>query len=393
MSNALVSIIVNNYNYERFLTEAIDSALNQTYCNTEVIVVDDGSTDGSLEIIASYGHQIIPLLKGNGGQNSALNAGFSLSRGDVVLFLDSDDVLCPTAVTAAIDAFSDPDVVKVHWPWLEWDESSRATGKVWWKSLPDGDMSDLVLRDGPEGVAGYLPSGNAYPRKFLQSVFPLPDVRRSAGCGSSKGETRWAARPGPDLYLATLAAIHGRMKQVEEPQACYRMHGHNGYQSLKFEERLRFDLALFDYTSKAAAEHCHNLGIPVNRDRWKANSWAHRVQRAARDIVSLVPFGGSFILVDQDEWKTDPSMSGRKRIPFLERNGQYWGNPRDDENAIEELERLREAGAQFIVFAWSTFWWLEYYAGLRQCLRTRFPCVLENDSLVMFDLRREGVPE
>ena len=86
-------------------------------------------------------------------------------------------------------------------------------------------------------------------------------------------------------------------------------------------------------------------------------------------------------------------MSGRKRIPFLERNGQYWGNPRDDENAIEELERLREAGAQFIVFAWSTFWWLEYYAGLRQCLRTRFPCVLENDSLVMFDLRREGVPE
>ena len=76
MSNALVSIIVNNYNYQRFLTEAIDSALKQTYCNTEVIVVDDGSTDGSLEIIASYGRRIIPLLKGNGGQNSALNAGF-----------------------------------------------------------------------------------------------------------------------------------------------------------------------------------------------------------------------------------------------------------------------------------------------------------------------------
>ena len=393
MSNALVSIIVNNYNYERFLTEAIDSALNQTYYNTEVIVVDDGSTDGSLEIIASYGHQIIPLLKENGGQNSALNAGFSLSRGDVVLFLDSDDVLCPTAVTAAIDAFSDPDVVKVHWPWLEWDESSRATGKVWWKSLPDGDMSDLVLRDGPEGVAGYLPSGNAYPRKFLQSVFPLPDVRRSEGCGSPNGETHWAARPGPDLYLATLAALHGRMKQVEEPQACYRMHGHNGYQSLKFEERLRFDLALFDYASKAAAEHCHKLGIPVNRDLWRANSWAHRVQRAARDIVSLVPFGGSFILVDGDEWKADPSMSGRKRMPFLERDGKYWGNPRDDENAIEELERLREAGAQFIVFAWSTFWWFDYYVGLRQYLRTRFLCVLENDSIVMFDLRREGVPE
>jgi glycosyltransferase involved in cell wall biosynthesis len=393
MSNDLASIIVNNYNYGRFLREAIDSALNQTYRNTEVIVVDDGSTDGSLEIIASYGHRIIPLLKGNGGQNSALNAGFSLSRGDVILFLDSDDVLFPTAVRAAVDAFSEPDVVKVHWPWLEWDESSRATGKVWWKSLPDGDMRDLVLSAGPEAVAGYLPSGNAYPRKFLQSVFPLPDVRRTADCGSSEGETHWTARPGPDLYLATLAALHGRMKQVKEPQACYRMHGGNGYQSLKFEERLRFDLALFDYASKAAAEHCGRLGISVNRDLWKANSWARRVQRAARDIVSLVPFGGSFILVDEDAWKTDPLLSGRKRIPFLERDGQYWGNPRDDVSAIEELERLEEAGAQFIIFSWSTFWWFDYYVGLCQYLRTRFPCVLENDSIVMFDLRGEGVPE
>jgi len=253
-------------------------------------------------------------------------------------------------------------------------------------------MRDLVLREGPEGMAGYLPSGNAYPRKFLQSVFPLPDVRRSADRGSSESETLWVARPGPDLYLATLAVLQGRMKQVEEPQACYRMHGGNGYQSLKFEERLRFDLALFDYTSKAAAEHCDSLGICVNQDLWKANSWAHRVQRASRDIVSMVPLGGSFILVDDDRWKTDPLLSGRKRIPFLERDGQYWGSPRDDVSAIEELERLQEAGAQFIAFAWSTFWWFEYYVGLRQFLRTQFPCVLENDSILMFDLRKKGAP-
>jgi hypothetical protein len=86
--------------------------------------------------------------------------------------------------------------------------------------------------------------------------------------------------------------------------------------------------------------------------------------------------GGSFILVDEDGWKTDPLLSGRKRIPFVERDGQYWGSPRDDVSAIEELERLQHAGAQFIVFAWSTFWWFDYYVGLRQYLRTRFPCVL-----------------
>jgi glycosyltransferase involved in cell wall biosynthesis len=67
MSNRpLVSIVVNNFNYERFLREAIDSALAQTYAPVEVVVVDDGSTDSSRDIIASYGDRLIPVLKANG---------------------------------------------------------------------------------------------------------------------------------------------------------------------------------------------------------------------------------------------------------------------------------------------------------------------------------------
>ncbi len=386
----LASIIINNYNYGRFLREAIDSALNQTYRNIEVIVVDDGSTDGSPEIIASYGDRIVPVLQQNGGQNSALNAGFSVSRGDVILFVDSDDGLLPTAVEAALEAFAEPDVVKVHWPWVEWNDSSRKTGKVWCKSLPDVDLRDLVLREGPDGVAAYLPSGNAHTRGFLESVFPLPDVRRNSDCSPSDRERSWTARPGPDLYLATLAPLYGRLKQVAKPQACYRIHGGNGYQSLKFKDRLRFDLALVDYVSTAAAEHCGKLGISVNREQWKAKSWAHRVQQAVRGIVSLIPRGASFILVDEDRWKTDSFLSGRKRIPFLERDGRYGGKPPDDVTAIQELERLREAGAEFIVFAWSTFWWFDYYAGLHRHLRTGFACLMENDCLVVFDLRKKN---
>ena len=99
--NRLASIIIDNYNYAGFLREAIESALNQTYQKIEIIVVDDGSTDSSREIISSYGCRVISILKCNGGQNSALNAGFSASRGNVILFLDSDDALLPTAVEAA----------------------------------------------------------------------------------------------------------------------------------------------------------------------------------------------------------------------------------------------------------------------------------------------------
>jgi glycosyltransferase involved in cell wall biosynthesis len=94
----LVSVLINNYNYERFLAEAIDSALAQTYANVEVIVVDDGSTDGSWRIIESYGERVIPVFKPNGGQASAFDAGVAASRGEVLCFLDADDVWFPEKV-------------------------------------------------------------------------------------------------------------------------------------------------------------------------------------------------------------------------------------------------------------------------------------------------------
>jgi glycosyltransferase involved in cell wall biosynthesis len=89
----MASVIISSFNYGTFLREAIESALNQTYTHTQVIVVDDGSTDDSPEIIASYGQQITSILKPNGGQASVLNAGFAVSSGDIIVFLDSDDAL------------------------------------------------------------------------------------------------------------------------------------------------------------------------------------------------------------------------------------------------------------------------------------------------------------
>jgi glycosyltransferase involved in cell wall biosynthesis len=111
-----VSIIINNYNYGRFLKEAIDSTLNQSYPKTEVIVVDDGSTDNSRQIIANYGQRIIPVLKHNGGQASALNAGFAHSHGEVVIFLDADDILLPETVQRVVDIFQgNPDIARVQY--------------------------------------------------------------------------------------------------------------------------------------------------------------------------------------------------------------------------------------------------------------------------------------
>src|SRR5207248_7064015 len=99
-----------------------------TYARTEVIVVDDGSTDDSRAVMARYGDRIVPLLKENGGQGSAFNAGFRVSRGEIVIFLDSDDLLLPAAVETVVPRFRDPRVTKAHWPLFAIDERGNRRG-------------------------------------------------------------------------------------------------------------------------------------------------------------------------------------------------------------------------------------------------------------------------
>src|SRR5437764_1246782 len=99
VSVPLVSIIVTSYNYGRFLRPCIDSALAQTHSPCEVIAVDDGSKDDSPDILREYGARIRTVLKGNEGPASSWNLGFTLSRGEYICFLDSDDTLLPSAVS------------------------------------------------------------------------------------------------------------------------------------------------------------------------------------------------------------------------------------------------------------------------------------------------------
>ena len=110
-SKPIVSIIINNYNYDRFLAEAIDSALNQTYPHVEIIVVDDGSTDNSRNIIADYGNRIVPVLKSNGGQASSFNEGFKASQGEIICLLDSDDIFHREKVEKIVTLFHDSNLI------------------------------------------------------------------------------------------------------------------------------------------------------------------------------------------------------------------------------------------------------------------------------------------
>jgi len=377
MSNpVLVSVIINNYNYGRFLKEAIDSAIAQTYAHTEVIVVDDGSTDGSSQIINEYGNTIIPVLKENGGQGSAFNAGFKRSKGEIIIFLDSDDVLLPSAITNVIQFFDEPKVIKVHWQMWRINEHGERTGGV----VPDyplveGNLLDGLVKYGPDKCGGppYSPptSGNAWSRKFLEMVLPMPDAEFKLGA---------------DQYLFVLAPVFGEFRRFPEPQGYYRVHGSNDTQK-PLEKYVKEFFARYEHCCETLNQVLKRKGIDVNPTSWTQDSWYHKVYTAMQEIAFIIPPASKFILVDQNLWVNSEFGDGRRHIPFLEQEGNYWGPPANDEDGILEIERLRKMGASYMVFAWFCFWWLEHYPVLHEYLKSNYPCNVHNERLVVYGLQ------
>jgi SAM-dependent methyltransferase len=122
-------------------------------------------------------------------------------------------------------------------------------------------------------------------------------------------------------------------------------------------------------------------------ERWElADVHGRRRAAAEQELRSVVPASERFILVDEMQSGLLATQPGRW-VPFLERQGQYWGMPTGDDDAIAELDRQRAAGLGFIVFAWPSFWALTFYKGLSARLRARHRCALDTERLVVFDVR------
>jgi len=209
LQTLLVSVVIVNYNYGRFLRDAIDSALNQTYDAMEVIVVDDGSTDDSREIIASYGSQVIPVFKENGGQASAFNSGFARCRGDIICFLDADDVWLPGRVEmVAAKAQEKAEAVLIHHAYQRVDTKLRPFGKTLPLSFLEGDVREKVLRSG--GCWPFPPpAALAFRRSCLSSLMPIPEA---------------LFRSRAESCLAYCAPLLGPVTAIDKPLCLYRRH-------------------------------------------------------------------------------------------------------------------------------------------------------------------------
>lgn len=211
----LVSIVINNYNYGRFLGEAIDSALNQTYPHIEVTVVDDGSTDNSRAVIASYNEQIIPVLKENGGQASAFNAGFAASKGEIICILDSDDLFLPGKVADVVSIFRQHQ--DIGWCFHRLRFVDDKTGEI----IPLSPQTSsracdfrAQLKQGKLPFVAPATSGLCFARSLLQQILPMPEA---SGITIS------------DSYLKFTALVLGKGYFLDEELGVVRLHGNNRF--------------------------------------------------------------------------------------------------------------------------------------------------------------------
>jgi glycosyltransferase involved in cell wall biosynthesis len=111
--NPLISVIIPTYNHSQFLEEAIQSVLAQEYQNLEIIVIDDGSTDGTREILSKYQGKVICIFQSNKGPSAARNRGIKVARGQYVAFLDSDDVWMPNKLFSQLRGIEEDKSVGV----------------------------------------------------------------------------------------------------------------------------------------------------------------------------------------------------------------------------------------------------------------------------------------
>jgi glycosyltransferase involved in cell wall biosynthesis len=143
----LVSIITPSFNQGRFIAETIESVLGQTYDNIEYIVMDGGSTDETLEVLKRYEDRLRWISEPDSGQSDAINKGMALAKGEILAYLNSDDLIEPEAVAQAVAFFSqNPDADMVYGEAVYIDEESRVTGDYPTKSNPrDSLVYDCVI--------------------------------------------------------------------------------------------------------------------------------------------------------------------------------------------------------------------------------------------------------
>jgi len=198
---ALVSIVIPAYNHGRYLNEAIQSALGQDYPNVELIVLDDGSTDDTHEVLEKYGDCFVWETQSNMGQSATLNKGWAMSKGEILGYLSADDVLEPRAVSEAVAAFErHPEAAATYCDFNLIDPRSRVIRRV---TTPEFNYRDMLV------TATCPPGPGAF---FKRAVF------------ERAGPWDVSLRQMPDYDFWLRLGLHGPFIRIPHVLAGFRVH-------------------------------------------------------------------------------------------------------------------------------------------------------------------------
>ena len=218
MGKPFVSVLIDTYNHERFIEEAIVGALEQDFpaSDREILVVDDGSTDHTPEIVRKFEPHVRLLRKKNGGQASAFNAGIPECRGEIIAFLDGDDWWERKKLSVVIAEFSfHPQIGTFGHGFTEVDEGGKPLAVIAPKAEYESRLREIKEGSDFLTLRAFLGTSRlAIRRDILGQVGPLP------------AELKIEA----DEFLATIATALGGARVLTEPLTNYRYHSGNLFQ-------------------------------------------------------------------------------------------------------------------------------------------------------------------
>lgn len=237
MHASLVSVVIPTYNRARYLAEAIESLLGQTYTDFEVIVVDDGSTDETPDVAARYSSEVRYVRQSNSERGAARNHGLRLARGEYVAFLDSDDFWKPDKLERDLDFLRDrPDVGLVYADVVLVDEKGRPLRT---RRLPhlDGWVTTRLLRE------NFI---------TLSSVLARTAAVRDAGGFREERELSGSE----DWELWVRLSTRSKFAHLSVPTCCYRVHSDNSMGDAESMERsMNRALEVIDSSTSLAPAH------------------------------------------------------------------------------------------------------------------------------------------
>ena len=220
MNRPTFSVVIPNYNYGRFLKESIESVLHQTVKPVDIIVVDDGSSDNSLDVLAGFENKIKVIQQENSGVGVARNTGVENSTGDIIAFLDSDDIWRPNKLEKQLEVFmTDNEIGLVSCGMEEFDENGNIIGL--YMDADEGWIADkMITFEANVVVSG---SAIAIKREVFEEVEGF-DKRREL-------------HPSEDWELCYRIACVSKIAFVNELLVNYRNHGGNGHLQVPKTER------------------------------------------------------------------------------------------------------------------------------------------------------------